>query len=365
MERVLFNGLTELTANINQRYLYFADGKIKLMQVFVHDQLFLLESGNSLDGIEVTYYTYGNLNADASNVIWICHALTANADPREWWPGIIGDNLVIDPKDYFIVCANILGSCYGSTGPLSIDPKTDAPYYNTFPAITIRDMVKAHMLLREFLHINRIALLIGGSMGGYQAMEWALMEEDRIQRLFLLATSATESAWGKAVHAAQRLAIAADNTWNERHAQAGINGLKAARAIGMLSYRNYGIMVKTQADSDAEQLDHYKADSYIQYQGNKLAERFNAYSYWVLTKALDTHHIARGRGGDVDKVLQTIQQQALIIGISSDILCPLNEQQHMADKMPNATLVEIDSIYGHDGFLVEVEKITSAFKRWY
>ncbi len=335
-----------------------------MMQVFVYDQPFLLETGDILPGIEVSYYTYGNLNSDASNVVWVCHALTANADPAEWWPGVIGENAVIDPAKYFIVCANILGSCYGSSGPLSIDPKTDAPYFSSFPSLTIRDMVKAHILLRAHLGIEKIFLLIGGSMGGYQAMEWALIEKDRIQRLFLLATSATESAWGIAVHTAQRLAITADSTWNEPSATAGKNGLKAARAIGMLSYRNYGIMIRTQADTDPEKLDNYKADSYIQYQGNKLADRFNAYSYWLLTKALDTHHIARGRGGNVDTVLQGMQQPTLIIGISSDILCPLNEQEHMAAQMPNARLIEIDSIYGHDGFLVEVEKISAAFVDW-
>ncbi len=335
-----------------------------MMQLFVYDQPFLLETGTTLPGIEVSYYTYGKLNADASNVVWICHALTANADPAEWWPGVIGENAVIDPEKYFIVCANILGSCYGSSGPLSINPATAQPYYNSFPAITIRDMVRAHILLREHLQLNNIFLLIGGSMGGYQAMEWAIMEKERIQQLFLLATSPTESAWGMAVHAAQRLAITADSTWDQPSANAGKNGLKAARAIGMLSYRNYGIMIKTQADTDAEKLDNYKADSYIQYQGNKLADRFNAYSYWLLTKALDTHHIARGRGGNVDVVLQNMKQRTLIIGISSDILCPLNEQEHMAAQMPNATLIEIDSIYGHDGFLVEVEKISAAFVDW-
>ncbi len=335
-----------------------------MMQVFVYDQPFLLETGAMLPGIEVSYYTYGKVNADASNVVWICHALTANADPSEWWPGVIGENAVIDPDNYFIVCANILGSCYGSSGPLSINPKSSAPYYSSFPSITIRDMVRAHILLREHLGLEEIFLLIGGSMGGYQAMEWALMEKERIRRLFLLATSATESAWGIAVHAAQRLAITADETWNEPTAMAGKNGLKAARAIGILSYRNYGIMIKTQADSDAQKLDNYKADSYIQYQGSKLADRFNAYSYWLLTKALDTHHIARKRGGNVDSVLQSMQQPTLIIGISSDILCPVKEQEHMASQMPNATLIEIDSIYGHDGFLVEVEKISAAFVAW-
>lgn len=335
------------------------------MELFVYDKPFLLERGATIQGMEITYYTYGTLNANASNVVWICHALTANADPAEWWPGMVGENAVIDPQKYFIVCANILGSCYGSSGPMSQNPLTSQPYYNSFPAISIRDMVKAHILLREHLGIKKIDLLVGGSMGGYQAMEWAIMESSRIEQLFLLATSPTESAWGKAIHAAQRLAIEADATWMQAQPAAGKNGLKAARAIGMLSYRNYGIMVKTQSDDDSEKLDDYKAVSYMNYQGNKLAQRFNAFSYWLLTKALDTHHIARGRGGDVNAVLKTIHQRTLIIGISSDILCPLAEQQHMADEMPNASLVEIDSLYGHDGFMVEVEKISACLKEWF
>lgn len=334
------------------------------MKRFSYDKPFLLETGVTLPGIEISYYTYGSLNAEANNVVWICHALTANADASEWWPGMVGEHCPIDPGKYFIVCANILGSCYGSSGPLSIDPITGQPYYHTFPTITMRDMVKAHMLLRQHLAIDKIHLLVGGSMGGYQALEWALMEKDRIEQLFLLATSPTESAWGIAVHTAQRLAIEADASWKHAQQEAGKNGLKAARAIGMLTYRNYGIMVQTQSETDAEKLDNYKASSYIQYQGTKLSDRFNAYSYWLLTKALDTHHIARGRGGSTDEVLKSIQQRTLIIGISSDILCPLIEQEHMAAQMPNATLVEIDSVYGHDGFLVETEKITAALKEW-
>jgi len=334
------------------------------MQLFVHDKPFLLETGAVLPQIEITYYTYGKLNHDGSNVVWICHALTANADARDWWPGLVGENCMIDPDKYFIVCANILGSCYGSSGPLSMNPATSAPYYHSFPTITMRDMVKAHILLREHLQIKEIFLLIGGSMGGYQALEWAVMESSRIKQLFLLATSPTESAWGIAVHTAQRLAIEADNSWKEAQPDAGKNGLKAARAIGMLTYRNYGIMVQTQSETDAEKLDNYKASSYIQYQGKKLADRFNAYSYWLLTKALDTHHIARDRGGSTNEVLQSMQQRTLIIGISSDILCPIIEQQHMAEQMPNASLKEIDSVYGHDGFLVEVEKISAALKEW-
>lgn len=334
------------------------------MQHFVHNEPFTLEQGAILPRLEITYVTYGKKNASGSNTVWVCHALTANADVADWWPGMVGEGFVIDPEKYFIVCANIIGSCYGSSGPLSIDPATNSPYYSRFPAITIRDMVRANILLRKHLGIDHIHLLIGGSMGGYQAMEWALMEPEKIEQLFLLATSPSESAWGIAVHTAQRLALTADPTWNAASAEAGKNGIKAARAIGMLSYRNYNIMVKTQSDTDVEKLNNYKAASYIEYQGEKLAARFNAYSLWLLTKAMDTHHLARGRNASTDDILKKIQQPSLIIGISSDILCPLAEQQHMAAMMANATLVEIDSAYGHDGFMVESGKISAAFEKW-
>jgi homoserine O-acetyltransferase/O-succinyltransferase len=296
--------------------------------------------------------------------VWICHALTANSEVADWWKGVVGQGCVIDPEKYFIVCANILGSCYGTTGPLSINPATQQPYYHQFPLISIRDMVRAHILLRRHLGIESIHLLMGGSMGGYQAMEWTVLEKEVIQRLFLLATSPTESAWGIAIHATQRLAIEADNTWQEASPQAGQKGLKAARAIGMLTYRNYGIMVQKQTDPDIEKLDHYRAASYINYQGDKLVKRFNAYSYWLLTKAMDTHHLARGRGGNVEVILQSLQQQTLLIGISSDILCPLEEQRHLKAYLPNATLIEIDSAYGHDGFMVEAEKISLHLSDW-
>jgi homoserine O-acetyltransferase/O-succinyltransferase len=334
------------------------------MEYFEYKQSFELECGETLPGIIIAYNTYGKLNAAQDNVVWVCHALTANSDAADWWKGLIGSNCLIDPEKYFIVCANILGSCYGTTGPLSVDDKTGKPYYSSFPTITIRDMVKAHMHLREHLGIQQIYLLMGGSMGGYQILEWCIMEKEMIQNIFLVGTSATESAWGIAVHTAQRLAIEADATWKDHSADAGKKGLKAARAIGMLSYRNYGILVQKQTDPDKEKIDDYKASSYINHQGEKLMNRFNAFSYWLLTKAMDSHHIARGRSQSTENVLKNISQKALIIGIDSDILCPLEEQRFLAQHLPNAKLVEIDSAYGHDGFMVETEKISRVLKEW-
>lgn len=334
------------------------------MEYFHYQQPFVLESGQSLSELTIAYHSYGQLNENRDNVIWICHALTANSDAQDWWPGMIGKGLLFDTGKYFIICANILGSCYGTTGPLSVNPQSGQLYYHSFPFITIRDMVKAHMLLRQHLSINKIHLLTGGSIGGYQALEWTVMEKELINNVLLLTTSAAESAWGIAVHTAQRLAIEADNTWKEPQPDAGIKGMKAARAIGMLTYRNYEILVRTQRDKDVNKVDDFKAASYINHQGDKLVKRFNAYTYWMLTKAMDSHNIARGRAKNLETVLQSIHHKTLIIGISSDILCPVEEQMFMAENMPNASYFEITSAYGHDGFLVEVEKITEHVSSW-
>ena len=333
------------------------------MNYFQYQHPFSLEAGGSLPSLTIAYHTWGQLNEDKSNVVWICHALTANSNAMEWWPGVIGPDDVINPSRYFIVCANIIGSCYGSTGPLSTNPSTNKPYFHEFPQVTVRDMVNAHILLRKHLGIEKIFLLMGGSLGGYQVLEWPVMEKGTIQNLFLIGTSAAESAWGIAIHTTQRLAIEADQTWLGSSPAAGANGLKVARGIGLLTYRNYEIMHRKQSDPDPEKLDHYKASSYINYQGDKLVKRFNAFSYWILSKAMDSHNLARGRDS-LEKVLSTILQPTLVMGITTDILCPLHEQYLLRASIPNSTLVEIDSSYGHDGFLIEHQKISKILAKW-
>ncbi|HEY1872388.1 MAG TPA: homoserine O-acetyltransferase, partial [Chitinophagaceae bacterium] len=195
-------------------------------------------------------------------------------------------------------------------------------------------------------------------------LEWCAMEKNVVENLFVIGTSATESAWGIAVHTSQRLSIEADATWKDHDKNAGQKGLKAARAIGVITYRNYGILVDKQTDTDSEKLDNYKASSYINYQGDKLVTRFNAYSYWLLTKSMDSHHLGRGRGGRPEKVLQQFNQKTLIINITTDILCPLHEQEYLAEHIPNSTLQKIDSPYGHDGFITEAIKISKALIQW-
>ncbi|HYO21403.1 MAG TPA: homoserine O-acetyltransferase, partial [Flavisolibacter sp.] len=334
------------------------------MQRYHFKNDFVLENGDVLKELVIAYHTYGHLNEAKDNVIWICHALTANSDAKAWWPGLVGEGLVFDTRRYFIVCANILGSCYGTTGPSERNPETGKPYYHDFPFVTIRDMVKAHQLLRSHLHINKIELLAGGSMGGYQALEWCRMEKEAISNLFLIATSARETAWGIGIHTAQRMAIETDPTWKQPDAAAGRQGLKAARAIGMITYRSYDSFVQKQADSDNNKTDDFKASSYILYQGEKLASRFTAYSYWYLTKALDSHNLARGCGS-LEKALGSIAAETLVMGISSDLLCPLQEQKFLAEHIPHATFVSIDSLFGHDGFLVETKAITEAIFAWW
>jgi homoserine O-acetyltransferase len=343
--------------------LNFAKGK-KNMNTLEIKEPFQLENGEILPGLTITYNSYGKLNEAKDNVVWVCHALTANSDVFDWWPGVVGENCVINPKDHFIICVNIIGSCYGSSGPLTIDPENDQTYYSSFPVVTIRDMINAFILVRKKLGIEKIKLLMGGSMGGYQVLEWCLMEPDVIQNSFVITTSAAESAWGIAIHTAQRLAIEADQTWKDRSADAGKNGIKAARGIGMLTYRNYKIFHQKQSDPDFSKTDNYKASSYILHQGNKLSDRFNAQSYWLLTKSMDSHNIARGRFDTLEKALKAIHQPMLVIGIDSDILCPVPEQTFLAEHISNSTLHIISSDYGHDGFLVEAETISRHLFEW-
>jgi len=184
-------------------------------EIFKHNKPFQLENGEFLQELEVSYTTLGKLNQEKSNVIWVCHALTANANPEDWWKGLIGKGKGIDTEKYFVVCANIIGSCYGSINPKSIHPETGEVYGLNFPLFSIRDITKSLELLSGALEIEQIQFLIGGSMGGMQAMEWAIQKPDKIKNLVLLATNARHSSWGIALNETQRMAIEADSTFYE------------------------------------------------------------------------------------------------------------------------------------------------------
>lgn len=323
---------------------------------FQHKGEFKLENGQSLHDIQIAYHAVGELNAAKDNVIWVCHALTANSDVADWWLNMVGDGLLFDTSKYFIVCANFLGSCYGTTGPLSVNPKTGKPYYHDFPLITIRDMVNAHELLREHLGISKILMITGGSIGSFQALEWSIMNPSLIENLVFMVSGAFASPWNIAINESQRLAINADATFKNDHETAGLSGLKAARTIALLSYRNAATYNKTQHDPE-EKLENFRAVSYQQYQGDKLVKRFNAYSYYSITKSFDTHNVGRNRGG-IEKALSIIQAKSLLIAISSDMLFFPDEIREVQKHIPNSKFIEIDSLYGHDGFLIETEQLT-------
>ncbi|MFV0219463.1 homoserine O-acetyltransferase [Empedobacter falsenii] len=318
---------------------------------------FQLENGQILENLTIAYHTAGTLNPEKNNIIWVCHALTANSDVFDWWAGLFGENELFNPKDHFIICANVIGSNYGTTNPLSTNPETNSPYYRDFPTITIKDMANAHQLLANHLGISTIHLLIGGSLGGQQALEFTLLNQVKVDNLVLLATNAIHSPWGIAFNESQRLAIEADATFNDKTENGGRNGLIAARTIAMLSYRTYIIYEQKQKDEDSVYND-FKASSYQKYQGEKLANRFNAHSYWTLSKAMDSQNLARNRES-LEKSLSQISSNTLVIGISSDILFPPSEQKFIANHIPNAKFIEIDSIFGHDGFLVELQELNT------
>ncbi len=329
----------------------------KGVQIYQHLQPLRLERGSTLPALQVAYHTFGTLNAAKDNVVWVFHALTANSDPTEWWKGVVGDNAPINPNEHFIVCANVLGSFYGTTNPRTENPQSRRPYGIAFPHFTVRDVVTVHHLLREYLDIEQVKVAIGGSFGGHQALEFALVAPERVQSLVLLATSARETAWSIAIHEAQRMAIETDPTWRDNTPKAGAQGLKTARGIGLLSYRTIQSYLDQQTD-ETPQLDDHRAASYVRYQGDKLERRYHAHCYWHLSKCLDTHHVGRGRGS-MEAALQQLAMPCTVIGIDTDMLIPPQEQRFLAQHLPRGLYYEIPSRFGHDGFLIEIEAINS------
>ncbi len=318
---------------------------------------FELESGAVLPELRIAYHTYGQLNAARDNAVWVCHALTANSEVADWWPHTVEQGRFLDPARHFIVCANILGSHYGTTGPLHRNPATGRPYYGDFPPFTIRDMVRAHRLLADALGIVRIHTLVGSSVGGFQAVEWAVTEPSRIERLALIATSAKASPWTIAIDETQRMAIQSDATFGQPRDDAGMAGLAAARAIGLLTYRGPRGYNLTQQDRE-EAPDRHRACTYQRYQGEKLCRRYNAYSYHAILDAFDTHDVGRGRGG-VAEALQRITARTLVVGITTDIIFTPDEMRELSAMIPGAVYRQIASPFGHDGFLVEHEQLNT------
>ena len=318
---------------------------------------FRLENGTLLTNPVAGFSTFGKLNAAKSNVIWVCHGLTANSDVQDWWSGLFGAENLFSEDKYFIVCVNTLGSCYGSTGPTSsLDGET--PLLENFPLVTTRDQAKVFEEVRKALEIERIYVLVGASLGGQQALEWSILNQNVADKLILIATNARHSAFGIAFNESQRMAIQSDPTFGNGNAGGGKAGLKVARSIALLSYRSYSGYQKTQAEKTEDCFENFKASSYQQYQGEKLIKRFDAYSYLALTKSMDSHNVGRGRVSLI-AALGSVKTKTLVIGVSSDHLFPTVEQKFLSIYIPNADYVEIASDYGHDGFLIETEQLSN------
>ena len=336
-----------------------------MSRVYRHTSPVELESGAILPEVEIAYDTFGELSEERDNVIWVCHALTANSDVADWWPHTVEQGRFLDPARYFVVCANFLGSHYGTTSPLSINPATGKKWYYDFPRITVRDMVKCHRVLAEHLGIKRVKMLIGSSIGGFQCMEWAIEEPDFAENVALIATTTCSEPWAAAFNESQRMAIRLDRTWGEMSDDAGLDGMAVARSIALMSYRGGAAYNATQQELEhAEEVSfERRAHSYQWYQGEKLRRRFNALSYYRLTEAVDSHNIARGRGS-IREALERIKARVLVVAISSDILFPVEAHQPLRDHIADVEYHLIESEFGHDGFLVEYDKLNTIIQNF-
>jgi homoserine O-acetyltransferase len=313
-----------------------------------------LDSGIELPDVHLAYRTWGRLHRDRSNAVLVCHALTGSADVDAWWPDLLGPGRALDPARDFVVCSNVLGSCYGTTGPRSPRPGGDGAWGPDFPAITIRDIVRAQSALLDLLGIDRLRLVVGGSLGGMQVLEWGLLFPDRVEAIAPIAASARHSAWCIGLSEAQRHAIAADPAWRGGHYPADAPpraGLAAARMIAMCAYRSpasFDVRFGRRREEDGR----FAVESYLQHQGQKLVDRFDANAYVTLTRAMDSHDVGQGRDG-WRAALGRVRARALVVSIASDVLYVPAEQRDLAAAIPGARLATIPSPHGHDGFLIE------------
>jgi homoserine O-acetyltransferase len=327
---------------------------------------FPLERGGSLPGVRVAYETWGELAPDGGNAVLIEHALTGDshvvgaAGPGHptagWWPGLVGPGAALDTDRWFVVCANVLGGCQGTTGPSSLAP--DDGYWGArFPEVTVADQVRVEAALADALGVERWACVAGGSMGGMRALEWAVAMPDRVGGLFFLASGAAATADQIGTQTTQQTAIRSDPDWRGGNYLPGpgpLAGLGVARRIAHLTYRS-ALELDARFGTTVQDDGRFAVASYLDHHADKLAGRFDPGSYVVLTETMNTWDVGRGRGG-VAAALARVTARALVAGVDSDRLYPLALQQQVADAL-DVPLHVIESPYGHDGFLVEVDAV--------
>jgi homoserine O-acetyltransferase/O-succinyltransferase len=325
-----------------------------------------LESGATLPEVRVAYRTFGRLAAGGDNAVLVCHALTGTADVQDWWGALLGSGRALDPGRDFVICSNVLGSCYGTTGPLSAAPGRRKPYGPTFPRISVRDMVRVQAALLDALGVRRLRLVVGGSLGGMQVLEWAASHPERVDAIAPIAVSGRHSAWCIALSEAQRQAIRADPCWNGgRYAPSDppSAGLAAARMVAMCTYRSRASFELRFGRTPAEDGTGFAVEEWLLGHGERLVERFDANTYVTLTYAMDSHDLARGRGA-YPQVLASIRQPALVVAIDSDVLYPPEEQLELAAGLPAARLEWLRSPHGHDAFLIETRTLEEQLREF-
>ena len=319
---------------------------------------FDFEGGGHIPSLELVYHTSAPAFDGSRKVIWICHALTANSDPEDWWPEMVGSGKIIDTDKYFVVCVNMIGSAYGSSSPSSINPETGKPYLLDFPDVTVRDIIAGAIMVRKHLGINHIDYLIGSSIGGFQAIEWAVTEPEMFSNALFVATEPRVSPWLTGSVETQRMALRADQTYlAARDIHGGEEGLKCARCIAMMSYRCFQGYALTQSEPDVDTLFADRAASYERYQGEKLIRRgFDAYCYNSVSTAAVSNNVGRGRGG-VEAALGLIKARTTVVSIDTDGLFPPFYMKSWAKYIPGVEYREITSNFGHDGFLLEISQL--------
>jgi len=329
----------------------------------ITDSPFLFEAGGRIEKLKIVYCTSPGKYIPGKKVVWICHALTANANPEEWWPDMVGKGKFLDPEKYFIVCVSALCSPYGSTCPASTDPATGKPYLKNFPKTTVRDVARTYVMVRKELGIESIDLLVGSSSGGYQAYEMAVLDAPAIKHAMFIATAPVMPAFLSATCESQRMAIEADRTYEEaKDIHGGEKGMECARTIALMSYRTPECYQIKQAEQDPEFMFAGRAASYQRHQGEKLVKRgFDAYCYYRLCDLIDSQNLGRGRGG-VEKALGQISADCTVVAIKSDLIFPPMVVKPTVQYIPKARYREIESVYGHDGFLLEIDQLIEILK---